>query len=287
VRYRESLLKICTFEAGGREVFGIIEEDKLVDVSSLGETFLDTLARGPRVDVPDLEACPRYPYRYESLRLPIRPAEIWGAGVTYLRSRDARETETKSKGVYDYLYSAVRPEVFIKGSGQRAVGPGEAISVRSDSHWTVPEPELGVVLTRDCRILGYTIANDVSARDIEGENPLYLTQSKIYRNSCSIGPVVVTKDEIPDPHGLKIALRIIRRGEIAFDGATNTSRMKRTVDELLSYLRKDNEFFGWIVFMTGTGVVPPDDFALEEGDIVEIEIEKIGLLRNPVSKLRG
>jgi 2-dehydro-3-deoxy-D-arabinonate dehydratase len=268
-------------------VSGLVEGDKLVDVTSLGETFLDGLARDSFADVPALEACPRYPYRYEILRLPIRPAEIWGAGVTYLRSRDARETETKSKGVYDYLYSAVRPEVFIKGSGLRAVGPGESISVRSDSHWTVPEPELGVVLTRDCRVLGYTIANDVSARDIEGENPLYLTQSKVYRNSCSIGPVVVTRDEVPEPHNLRIELRIMRGGEIAFDGTTNTSTMKRTIDELLSYLRKDNAFFGWIVFMTGTGVVPPDDFALEEGDIVEIEIEKIGLLRNPVSKLKG
>jgi 2-dehydro-3-deoxy-D-arabinonate dehydratase len=279
-------LKICTFEVEGRDVLGVVEGEKLVDVSSLGETFLDGLAGGSYVDVPGFAAFPRYPYRYESLRLPIRPDEIWGAGVTYLRSRDARETETKSKGVYEYLYSAVRPEVFIKGSGQRAVGRGEAISVRSDSHWTVPEPELGVVLTRDCRVLGYTIANDVSARDIEGENPLYLTQSKIYKNSCSIGPVVVTKDEVPDPHNLRISLRIIRRGEIAFDGATNTSRMKRTIDELLSYLRKDNVFFGWIVFMTGTGIVPPDDFALEDGDVVEIEMEKIGLLRNPVSKLR-
>jgi 2-dehydro-3-deoxy-D-arabinonate dehydratase len=268
-------------------VLGVVEGDKLVDVGSLGETFLDGLARGSHAEVSGLETCPRYPYHYENLRLPIRPAEIWGAGVTYLRSRDARETETKSKGVYDYLYSSVRPEVFLKGSGLRAVGPGEAISVRSDSHWTVPEPELGVVLTRDCRVLGYTIANDVSARDIEGENPLYLTQSKIYRNSCSIGPVVVTRDEVPDPHSLGITMKIVRRHEIAFDGTTNTSRMKRTIDELLSYFRKDNVFFGWTVFMTGTGVVPPDDFALEEGDIVEIEIEKIGLLRNSVSKLRG
>ncbi len=207
--------------------------------------------------------------------------------MTYLRSRDARETETKSKGVYDYLYSAVRPEVFIKGSGLRAVGPGESIAIRSDSHWTVPEPELGVVLTRDCHVLGYTIANDVSARDIEGENPLYLTQSKIYRNSCSIGPVITTKDEIPDPRSLKIGLRIVRRGKIAFEGATNTSRMKRTIDELLAYLRRDNVFFGWTVFMTGTGIVPPDDFSLEDGDTVEIDVDRIGVLKNSVTRLRS
>jgi 2-dehydro-3-deoxy-D-arabinonate dehydratase len=280
-------MKICTFESKGQTLSGVVEGNRFVDVSSLGEAFLDRLARGATIDAADFEACPRFPYHYDNLRLPVRPVEIWGAGVTYFRSKNAREAETKSKGVYDYLYSAVRPEVFIKGSGLRAVGPGEAISVRSDSHWTVPEPELGVVLTRDCKVLGYTIANDVSARDLEGENPLYLSQSKIYKNSCSIGPVVVTKDEIPDPHNLKIDLRITRGGKTAFVGTTNTSKMKRSIDELLSYLSRDNVFFGWTVFMTGTGVVPQDDFALQGGDIVEIEIEKIGRLRNPVTKLKG
>jgi 2-dehydro-3-deoxy-D-arabinonate dehydratase len=125
----------------------------------------------------------------------------------------------------------------------------------------------------------------VSARDIEGENPLYLTQSKIYKNSCSIGPVVITKDEFPNPHNLRIELRVLRKGKMAFEGSTNTSKMKRTIDELLSYLRRNNEFYGWTVFMTGTGIVPPDDFSLQEGDVVEIEIERIGVLRNPVSKL--
>jgi len=235
----------------------------------------------------DLKGCPRYPFAYERLRIPIRPAEVWGAGVTYLRSRSARETETKSKGLYDSVYSATRPEVFLKDSGQRTVGPGDTICVRGDSNWTVPEPELAVVLSRDCSVLGYTVANDVSARDIEGQNPLYLPQSKIYRNSCAIGPVVTTWDEIPDPHDLRVSLRIKRRGKTAFQGKTSTSKMNRTIDELIGYLKKDNIFFGWTVFMTGTGIVPPDDFSLRGGDIVEMEIEKIGVLRNPVSKLRG
>lgn len=280
-------MRICTFRNQGQKMLGVIEGDHVVDVSSLGERFLEKLVDEPRTRPSELGRLPRYPYCYEDLAVPLLPVEIWGAGVTYLRSRNARETETKSKGLYNYLYSAVRPEIFTKGSGQRAVGPGEAISVRSDSRWTVPEPELGVVLNRDCGVLGYTISNDVSARDLEGENPLYLSQSKIYRNCCSIGPSITTRDEVRDPHNLKIELRISRRGKTAFEGATNTSRMKRKLDELLGYLRMDNVFFGWTVFMTGTGIVPPEEFALEDGDLVEIEIEKIGILRNPVSKLPG
>jgi len=281
-------LKICTFESSGRMVPGVLDGTQLVDVSSLGDSFLErVLEDSPSTVTKLLQGCPGYPYAYERLRLPIRPAEIWGAGVTYLKSRDAREDETTSKGLYEFVYSAARPEIFLKGSGDRTVGPGEMIAVRSDSTWTVPEPEFAVVLSRDCKVLGYTIANDVSARDIEGQSPLYLPQSKIYRHSCSIGPVVTTKDEIPNPHNLKIALRILRRGRTAFEGTVSTANMKRTIEELISYLKRDNVFFGWTVFMTGTGIVPPENFSLAGGDVVEIEIEKIGILRNPVSKLGG
>jgi len=279
-------LRICTFEAAGRVRLGVLHGVQIIEIRAQRESFLNQVLReSPTRVAQTLKDAPRFPYHYESLRLPIRPAEVWGAGVTYLRSREARETETKTKGVYDFLYTAVRPEVFLKGSGQRAVGPGEAISVRSDSNWTVPEPELAVVLNKECEVLGYTIANDVSARDIEGQNPLYLPQSKIYKNSCAIGPVLTTKDEIPDPHKLRISMKILRGGKTAFEGAVSTSKMKRPVDELISYLKRNNVFFGWIVFMTGTGIVPPDDFSLRRGDVVEIEIENIGKLRNPVTKL--
>ncbi len=281
-------MKICTFEVSGKEVLGVLDGTNLVDVSSLGDSFLDQVMRGLHTNIEEvLGHLPRYPYSYASLSLPIRPTEVWGGGVTYLRSRDARETETISKGLYDFVYSAIRPELFLKDSGRRVVGPGGTISVRSDSNWTVPEPELAVVLSSNCNVLGYTIANDVSARDIEGQSPLYLPQSKIYRNSCAIGPVVTTKDEIPDPQNLMITLKVLRQGGTAFQGTVSTSKMKRTIDELISYLKKDNVCFGWTILMTGTGIVPPDDFSLQEGDIVEIEIEKIGVLRNPVSKLRG
>jgi 2-dehydro-3-deoxy-D-arabinonate dehydratase len=222
---------------------------------------------------------------YGRLRAPFMPREIWAAGVTYMRSREARESETKMKGLYDYVYSAERPELFVKDSGLRCVGPGEPVSIRSDSRWTVPEPELCVVLDSKFRTIGYTVGNDVSSRDIEGENPLYLPQAKVYKGSASIGPVIATTEEIPDPHSLRITMGIERKGREIFRGEVNTSQMKRKVAELVRYLRKDNLIGTLTVLMTGTSIVPPDSFTLHDGDIVEIEIEKIGTLRNPVKQL--
>jgi 2-dehydro-3-deoxy-D-arabinonate dehydratase len=214
------------------------------------------------------------------------PSEIWGAGVTYTKSMEARKRETHHGEIYDHIYSAPRPELFLKDSGiGRCVGPNEFICVRSDSRWTVPEPELGLVLDDDGKIIGYTITNDVSARDIEGENPLYLPQAKIYNGSCSFGPVVVTPDDIHDPRSLAIRLTITRDGKKIFEGETNTSAMKRRLDELVDYLKKDNRLGYLTLLMTGTGIVPPDNFSLTDGDKVEIAIDGIGVLRNPVRKL--
>jgi 2-dehydro-3-deoxy-D-arabinonate dehydratase len=280
-------LKVCSFEISGKKRLGILDGQILIDASKCGDSFLDDLLTTPPEETRrKLLDAPRFRYRYEYLRLPIQPGEVWGAGVTYLRSREAREGETAVKGIYDRVYSATRPEVFLKDSGIRTVGPGEPISVRSDSKWSVPEPELGVVVGPNKAVLGFTICNDVSARDIEGENPLYLSQSKIYKNSCAIGPVVTTSDEISNPRNLQIAMNVIRNRRNVFEGDVNTSRMKRTVKELLSFLFRNNVISGWTVLMTGTGIVPPDDFSLRDGDIVEIEIENIGKLRNPVVKLR-
>ncbi|MDA4114702.1 MAG: fumarylacetoacetate hydrolase family protein [Thaumarchaeota archaeon] len=225
-------------------------------------------------------------YDEKLLKIPLEGPEIWAAGVTYLRSREARETETKSKGIYDRVYEAVRPELFVKDTGLRCRGPGEEIRVRSDSHWSVPEPELTVVFDEETRIVGYTAGNDVSSRDIEGENPLYLPQAKVYRGSSAIGPVITTVDEIPDPQKLEIKMKILRDGKVAFEGAVNTSQMKRSVAELSEYLARDNILKRFTLLMTGTSIVPPDDFTLQGGDTVEIEIEGIGLLRNPVVQLR-
>jgi len=217
--------------------------------------------------------------------MPYQPPEVWGCGVTYVRSKQARETETTIKGIYDKAYEAIRPEVFFKATASRCAGPNEPICIRSDSKWTVPEPELTFIVGMRNEIVGYTIGNDVSARDIEGENPLYLTQAKIYKGCCAFGPVITTPEEIRNPRDLDIECKIFRKNELIFDGKTNTSRMKRTVEELCSYLCRDNPVPMSTLFLTGTGIVPPDDFSLKHGDIVEITIEKIGTLRNPVIQL--
>ena len=278
-------MKICSFEHSGRVAEGVVSDGHIVDASSLGGSLLTEALRSPKRIMDMLRGAARIPFDYSLLRRPFAPNEVWGAGITYIRSRDAREEETESKGIYDRVYSAVRPEIFLKDSGARTVGPGDEICVRSDSDWTVPEAELTAVITKEGQIAGYTIGNDVSARDIEGANPLYLPQSKIYRNSCAIGPVVTTGDEIPDPRSLKIEMRILTGGEVAFEGRVETSKLKRGVEELVEYLLRDNQLFGWTALMTGTGIVPPDDFSLKGGEVVEIDIEKIGTLRNRVVKL--
>ncbi|MEM2926543.1 MAG: fumarylacetoacetate hydrolase family protein [Candidatus Bathyarchaeia archaeon] len=220
------------------------------------------------------------------LMMPFRPPEVWGAGVTYMRSTEAREVETKAKGVYARVYEAPRPEIFFKATARRCVGPNEPIYIRSDSRWNAPEPELALIMGKDSEILGYTIGNDVSSRDIEGENPLYLPQAKIYKGCCALGPSIATAEGIGDPRNLEVACRIFRKGVLVFEGKTSTSRLKRSFDELVDYLCRDNPLPFGTVFLTGTGIVPPDDFSLEANDLVEITIQGIGCLRNPVRRAR-
>lgn len=216
---------------------------------------------------------------------PIVPPEVWGFGIIYTRSRVARETETSAKGIYDRVYEAERPEIFFKASDHRCVGPNQPVCIREDSHWCVPEPELAVVVGVRGQVIGFTAGNDMSARDIEGENPLYLPQAKIYENCCSLGPVLVTPPSIGNVRNLSIRLSIMRRGSIAFEGATNTETMKRTMPELLRFLTRNNPVPYGSVCLTGTGIVPPDDFSLRDGDLIEISIDNIGTLRNPVKQL--
>ena len=288
-------MKLCRFRSGRGDRTGVLEGGSIYDLTSTGPAFSDwATAYESAGSLPRLLSAVRRSLKrtektksnYRLLRRPFSPTEIWGAGVTYMRSREARESETTTKGLYDYVYTSERPELFLKDSGLRCVGPGDAIGIRSDSRWTVPEPELSVVLDDRFRTLGYTVGNDVSSRDIEGENPLFLPQAKVYRGSAAIGPVIATADEIPNPHSLKIGMRITRRGSEVFAGEVNTSQMKRKVEELVGYLKRDNVIGGFTVLMTGTSIVPPDDFTLQGGDVVEIEIEKIGVLRNPVRRLR-
>ena len=289
-------LKFCRFQTPDGVSFGVSDGRLLYDLSGLNSvTFrdLDSLYSAAENDVSKMveiaadamKKARKLPYNYTVLKLPLRPAEIWAAGVTYLRSRQARESETKTKGLYDYVYEATRPELFLKDTGARCRGPNEEVAVRSDSNWSVPEPELTVVCDKETKVVGYVAGNDVSSRDIEGENPLYLPQAKVYKASSSVGPVVVTADEIGDPHTLEIKMKIRRDGRDVFQGSTNTSQMKRTVPELLSFLKRDNVLNTFTLLMTGTSIVPPDNFTLQTGDTVEIEVEKIGTLLNSVRKL--
>lgn len=211
---------------------------------------------------------------------PLDTQEVWAAGVTYLRSRQAREEESNKIGVYDRVYEADRPEIFLKATPHRVVGPHDFIRVRADAHWTVPEPELTVLLSPNLQIVGYTAGNDVSSRDIEGENPLYLPQAKIYTRSCALGPVVTLAANLTGP--VEIELAIQRAGETVFAGRTSTAQMKRPIGDLVAYLGRENEFPHGVFLMTGTGLVPPDSYTLQADDVVEITIERIGQLVNPV-----
>jgi 2-dehydro-3-deoxy-D-arabinonate dehydratase len=217
------------------------------------------------------------------LLTPIVPPETWAAGVTYERSRDARvdESRVEARDVYSLVYEAERPELFLKDAqGRRTVGPGATIGVRSDAEWTVPEPELALVLDEDGALLGATIGNDVTARDVEGANPLYLPQAKLFAAACALGPAIVIPDDWSQP--FEIEVRVLADGEVVYEAATSTSRMRRSFEELAAWLVRDNPVPAGSVLLTGTGLVPPDDVALAPGQRVEIRIPGIGKLVNPV-----
>ena len=213
---------------------------------------------------------------------PVEPVhEIWASGVTYLRSREARELESTDADAYERVYDAERPELFFKALGWRVVGHGDRVRVRGDSRWNVPEPELVLVVNSGMEIVGYTAGNDVSSRDIEGENPLYLPQAKVYDGSCSLGPGIVLSD--PDAmRELRITMSILRGDALVFKDEIDTSQMKRLPEELTDYLGKELAFPGGAFLMTGTGIVPEDDFTLEPGDLVRISVGDL-VLENEVA----
>jgi 2-dehydro-3-deoxy-D-arabinonate dehydratase len=216
---------------------------------------------------------------------PIVGQEVWAAGVTYYRSRSARMDESRDAGggtFYDRVYAAERPELFFKAAGWRVTGPRDAVRIRSDAQWSVPEPELTLVINARGQLVGYTIGNDMSSRDIEGENPLYLPQAKVYDGSCAIGPAVLLAKN-PLAKTTAIRMEISRHGELAFQGATTLAELKREPEQLIGYLFRELSFPRGALLMTGTGIVPQDDFSLKSGDAIRISIDGLGTLENHVA----
>jgi 2-dehydro-3-deoxy-D-arabinonate dehydratase len=275
-------------EPDGEPRVGIVESDAPTHVIELeGDDPLATLrgAREPTgrtIEALDPETL-ELPSPLELLS-PLVPPETWAAGVTYERSRNARVEESRvdARDVYSLVYDADRPELFLKDAqGRRTVGPGATIGVRSDASWTVPEPELALVLDEDGGLLGATIGNDVTARDVEGANPLYLPQAKVFAGACALGPAILVPGDWSRP--FEIELRVVgMNGETTFEGRTSTARMRRSFEELAAWLVRENPVPAGSVLLTGTGLVPPDDVALTPGQQVEIRIAAIGKLVNPV-----
>lgn len=300
-------MKLVQFYDPGRGMaVGLVQDGVVIDVTGQEEdvqTVNDLLevATIARMTLPELvermlDGSPDpAEYAYDALNtlpdstaahllLPLFPPEVWGFGVTYRRSAQIRD-EDSGLNIYDRVYSSPRPEVFFKATASRCAGPNAPIGVRSDSTLTATEPELAYVLGGDGEIIGYTLCNDVSAWDIERENPLYLPQSKVFTGCCALGPVLVTADELADPYHVEIICEIIRGGTPIYRASANTSLLTRRLEELTACLCRDNPVPAGTVVSTGTGVMVPNDLALRDGDIVQITAAEIGLLSNPVKQL--
>jgi|SRR5271165_270665 len=241
-----------------------------------------------RADKQEVEIAPLAKGLAQSLRepapplIPLQPREVWACGCTYESSAAFRDAEHGTReGFYAHVYRAPRPEIFFKGTARECVGPGQNIGIRSDSHFTAPEPELAVVLGSKGRVVGYMLANDVSAWDIERENPLYLPQSKMYACSCAIGPFMVTTDELTDPYNVAITCTITRNGATLFSGGTSTSKLNRKIEDMTEYLLRSNPVPAGSVLLTGTGIIVTEEAALAAGDVVTIASPEIGELSNP------
>jgi len=284
---------LCRFQATDRRPhLGWWEAGTIADLTAAGSlagaTLSALLASGtPLAALAATLAAgaPRHDPEDVTLLAPLDLQEIWAAGVTYERSRQARMSESGADAdVYARVYGAERPELFYKGDARRTAGPGGEIRARPDARWTVPEPELALLLDPELRIAGYTIGNDVSSRDIEGENPLYLPQAKVYTGACALGPWIVPAESVADPYALAITCSISRDGVEIWRDETSTAKLHRRLDELVRYLGMADAFPHGVFLLTGTCLVPPDSISLEPGDVVEIAIGELGMLRNLVGR---
>jgi 2-dehydro-3-deoxy-D-arabinonate dehydratase len=282
-------MKLCRFkDKQGQVRVGLVADDSaLLDLTPAGVNQMHPLLESddPVSQLNQIanQNLPRLALSEVQLCAPVEQQEIWAAGVTYLRSKTARMKESDfSATAYDRVYAAERPELFFKSIAEKVVAPGEPVGIRRDARWNVPEPELALILNSKGKIVGHTIGNDMSSRDIEGENLLYLPQAKIYDRSCALGPWITVGTTETTAREWKIRLAIRRSGESVFAGETSVGQIKRRFEELAGHLFRSQVFPHGAVLLTGTGVVPPDTFTLQERDVVEIEITGIGLLRNPV-----
>lgn len=285
-------MPLCCFQFGpngGQTRLGWVDSEK-DRVFELPDTLaslltLDGPARLARLMQMRRSAVGTFPLKNVTLRAPVDQQEVWGAGVTYKRSRDARMEESTQQDVYEKVYDAKRPEIFFKANGWRCVGQKARIGIRHDSTWDVPEPELTLVLDASGKIAGYTIGNDVSSRSIEGENPLYLPQAKTFYASCALGPWIMLPEELEDVSDLTISVAILREDEEIWSGKTSTAEMHRSFEDLVAHLYASLDFPHGALLMTGTGLVPPAEFTLQSRDQVTVEIEGIGSLTNSVARL--
>jgi 2-dehydro-3-deoxy-D-arabinonate dehydratase len=283
-------MKLCRFKYKSETArIGLVADDiTVLDLAPAGVTHLTTLLESdnPSAQLAQLAAqgLPRIALAEAQLLAPVERQEVWAAGVTYLRSKAARmEESTHSASAYDRVYAAERPEIFFKSLAEKVSPTGGPVGIRRDAKWNVPEPELALVLNSRGQIVGHTIGNDMSSRDIEGENLLYLPQAKTYRHSCALGPWIVLGTPEAKAREWKISVLIHRDGTNVFAGETSVGQIKRRFEELAGFLFRSQVFPHGAVLLTGTGVVPPDGFTLNESDVVRIEISGIGVLQNTVT----
>jgi len=283
-------MKLCRFQhAQGPPRIGVAFDDtSVLDLTTAGVDQIEKL-----LEVDNIAAHmnrlvgqtqTRFGLRTVKLLPPVDKQEVWAAGVTYQRSKTARMEESQSSAsVYDQVYDAPRPELFFKALPEKVVAPNDAVGIRKDATWNVPEPELALVFSSKGRLVGYTIGNDMSSRDIEGQNPLYLPQAKVYRQSCALGPFIKVGILEAEARTWTIHLRIQRDTKVVFQGETSVGQIKRRFDELGSYLFRSQTFPHGVVLLTGTGIVPPDNVTLQAADVVRISISGIGVLENTVA----
>ncbi len=272
----------------GNVAIGQLDDDRMLPLDLSGGHFhslADILETENPLDVAEflVDRSKAIPVSGVTLLAPIDQQEVWAAGVTYRRSQAARMEESETAAsCYDRVYSSPRPELFFKATPHRVSGPNEPVRIRADSKWTVPEPEIALVLSSHLTLSGFTIGNDVTSRDIEGQNPLYLPQAKIYDGCCGLGPCVTLAGKMPPHDTIEIRMIVRREGTAVFEGQTSVAQMARPLGDLIGWIGRDNSFPKGAILLTGTGIVPDDDFALQPGDVIGISIDGIGTLINPV-----